>query len=95
MRYQVGWSAAFPEAFFRQHAFQARIVAFDRDHSVVYLADLRLPGPVLEIGPMRARWNPEGVQRFEFIRVFRIGSSVFAFASDQDCMMFLKGVGSI
>jgi hypothetical protein len=57
--------------FFREDAFQARVVALDRDHGVIDdLADLGLLGAVLEVGPTRAGRDPEDVEGFVFVRIF-------------------------
>jgi hypothetical protein len=82
--------------FFREDAFQARVVALDRDHGVVDdLANLGLLGAVLEVGPTPGGWNPEDVEAFVFIGIFRIGTGVFAFAGGELRVVFLEGVGDV
>ena len=82
--------------FFREDAFQARVVALDRDHGVIDdLADLGLLGAVLEVRPTRAGRNPEDVLGFVFVRVFGIGAGVVAFASEQRRVVFLEGIGDV
>ena len=78
--------------FFREDAFQARVVALDRDHGVVDdLADLGLLGAVLEIGPARAGWNPENIFRAILIGIFRVG----AFSLREVYVFFLERVGDV
>ena len=85
-----------PGVFFRQDAFEARVVALDRDHGVIDdLADLGLLGAVLQIGPTRAGWNPENVQRFVFVGVFGIGTGVVALAGEKCGMVLFEGVGDV
>ena len=80
----------------RQDAFEARVVALDRDHRVVDdLADGRLLGAVLEIGPARVGRDPEDVLGVVFVRIFGIGAGVVAFACDQLRVVFLEGVGDV
>ena len=81
---------------FGRTPFEARVVALDRDHGVIDdLADLGLLGAVLEIGPARAGRNPEDIEGFVFVRVFRIGAGVVAFAGEQRRVVFLEGVGDV
>ncbi len=81
---------------FREDAFQARVVALDRDHGVIDdLAYFRLLRAVLEIGPTRAGRNPEDVLGLVFVGVFRIGASVVAFAGEKRLVVFLKGIRDV
>ena len=81
---------------FRQDAFQARVVALDRDHRVIDdLADGRLLGAVLEISPARGGRHPEDVFGAVFVRIFGIGAGVFAFACDQLRVVFFEAVGDV
>ena len=65
-----------PGVFFRKDAFQARVVALDRDHGVIDdLADLGLLGAVLEIGPTRGGRNPEDIFGAVFVGIFGVGAA--------------------
>ena len=80
----------------RQDAFEARVVALDRDHRVVDdLADGRLLGAGLEMGPARFRWHPENVFGSVFVGVFGIGAGVVAFARDELRAVFFETVGDV
>ena len=81
---------------FRQNAFQARVVALDRDHRVIDdLADGRLLGAVLEIGPARRGWDPEDVFGAVLVRIFGISASVFTFACEQLRVVLFETVGDV
>ena len=81
---------------FRQDAFQARVVALDRDHRVIDdLADGRLLRAVLKIGPARGGRDPEDIFGAVFVGIFWIGAGVFAFARDELRMVFFETVGDV
>lgn len=74
----------------------ARVVALDRDHGAIdHLADGRLLGAVLKVGPTRGGRNPEDVLGFVFVGIFRVSAGVIAFAGDQLCVVLLETVGDI
>ena len=79
-----------------QHAFEARIVAFDGDHGVVHeFADGGLFGIGLEVRPARFGGHPEDVLGLVFVRVFGIGTGVIALTCDEFGAVFLEGVGDV
>src|SRR5439155_18108372 len=85
-----------PRIIFWQDAFQARVVALDRDHRVVDdFSDCRLFRTVLEIIPTSGGWYPENIFRAVLVGIFWIRASIFAFASDQFRVVLLETIGEV
>jgi hypothetical protein len=56
-----------------ERAFESRVIAFEGDHGVIdQLADARVLGAALELGPAGFEGYPEDIDGAVFIRVFGI-----------------------
>jgi hypothetical protein len=83
-----------PGVVFGEDTLKRRVVALDPCHSVVdQLADRRLLGLGLEVGPARPGRNPEDVVGPVLVAV--LGISALGLLTDELRVLFFEGVGDV